>query len=116
MSNSDNKMSVVVTNKTPWGKRWAVVEFSQTGQRWIPSFEDLYRIVRAIAFCEDEKYPPEQGFEGRGYVARFLHDSVYEADYDRIAEKYKLPIRDGETVIKTNGAKLAEYKGDHYGG
>lgn len=99
-------MTVTVTRDTPWDKRWAVVEFAKTGQRWIPSFEDLHRIVQAIAFCEDERYPPEKGYEGRGLVARFLRDAVYEGDYSRLAEKYKLPIRDGSTIVRTNGANI----------
>lgn len=111
MSNSKRKMRVVATKNTPWGKRWATVTFhdwdtQEEKARWVPSFEDLHRIVQAIALCEDEKYPPSNGLEGRGLVARFLKDAVFESDYSILAAKYKLPVRCGNKIVDTNGADL----------
>lgn len=66
-----------------------------------PSFEDLFRIIQAIAFCEDGKYP--QG-KGRKLLAEFLTDCVYETKFDFLAGKYNIPIRENEQVKNTNGA------------
>lgn len=106
MSNSKKKMSVKATTNTPWDKRWAVVEFTETGQRWIPSFEDLHRIVQAISLCEDEKYPPQKGYKGRRFVEEFLRDAVNESDFSVLAQKYKIPQRCGSLIINKNGANI----------
>lgn len=111
MSNSKRKMRVVVTSNTPWGKRWARVDIvdwdtQETKATWIPSFEDLHRIIQAISLCEDEKYPPDKGFEGRGAVARFLKDAVFEKDFEVLARRYKIPLRCGSDVVNNNGADI----------
>ena len=103
ISNSYEKMSVVV-KPTPWenGKRWVFVKLHHSNS-FFPSFEDLHRIIQALAFCEDEKYPDGKG---RELLAEFLKESVFEKDYSKIAEKYKIPVRRGTEIIKTNGAKI----------
>ena len=105
MSNSTDKMDVVVTKKMPWGekKEWVKVSFKKFDTWWIPSFEDLYRIIRAIAHCEDRKYP---NGKGKDMVADFLRDSVYFDDFDELMKKYQIPERDGAIVINDNGAKV----------
>lgn len=104
-SNSIKKMEVKATKNLPFatGKRWVRVKFAGTGQEWIPSFEDLHRIVQAICHCEDEKYP--NGL-GRGMVAQFLVDAVYETDFNNLAKSYKIPQRCGDKVINSNGAAV----------
>ena len=61
---------------------------------WIPSFHDLYHIVRMIAECEEAKYPQRQGYEGRNMVLRFLTDCLApDADWDQLQHKYQIPER-----------------------
>jgi hypothetical protein len=73
------------------GKRWASVCLLRS-RRFIPSFEDLHRIIQAISLCEDEKYP---GGQGRGMVARFLWACVSEPDYKKLQDRFKIPARCG---------------------
>ena len=104
-------MTVTATNDLPFetGKTWVKVELHNS-RVWIPSFEDLHRIIQAISYCEDEKYPPEKGYKGRRFVEDFLRDAVYEKDYKKLAEKYKIPVRCKNIVVKTNGADLEQTK------
>lgn len=101
MSNSKTKMRVTVTD-TPWGKRWARVQLLKS-RTFYPSFEDLHRMIQAISYCEDIKYP---NGKGRAMVAEFLTQAVWERDYDKLAVIFKLPKRCGSTVVNSNGAKL----------
>jgi len=80
------------------GKHWVEVRFSYGDGRWIPSFQDLFRIIQAICHCEDEKYPPPA--EGRGFVRRFLVDACQEHNgegvqglWEQLRTKYKIPDR-----------------------
>lgn len=101
MSNSKKKMDVVV-GETAWGKKWAKVTL-RNSKTFVPSFEDLHRIIQAISYCEDEKYP---NGAGRGMVAAFLIDAVYEEDWAELARKYAIPIRCGNIVIESNDGKV----------
>ena len=104
MSNSRKKMDVVVTRDLPFKttKRWVKVRLKRS-REFLPSFEDLHRIVRAIGFCEDEKYP---GGKGRRMVAEFLYDAAMTDDFSSLAQKYQIPIRCGDRVVNDNGAKV----------
>jgi hypothetical protein len=82
-------MDVVVTD-TEWGKLWVKVTLKNS-QTFIPSFEDLFRIIQAICYCEDRKYP---NGKGREMVEEFLKDCVHETNYAELAEKYEIPIRE----------------------
>lgn len=107
MSNSTEKMDVRVTNKPKWlqGKKWVQVLLKRNS--FFPSFEDLHRIIRAISYCEDEKYPNGQG---RVMFANFLYQCPFEADFRKLMEQYKIPERNGFDVINTNGAKVESKK------
>ena len=74
-------------------KLWVKVTLLKSGQFFYPSFEDLYRMIRAIAHCEDVKYPDGQG---RDMVKRILVDSVYCSDWLYLADKYDIPDRSPE--------------------
>jgi hypothetical protein len=100
MSNSKKKMDVMV-GPTKYGKKWVKITL-KTGNMFMPSFEDLYRIVQAVAYCEQEKYPDGRG---KSMVADFLRDCVYTPDFETLAKKYKIPVRCGEKVMNDNGAK-----------
>ena len=65
MSISEDKMDVIVTKNMPWGddKKWVRVTLKKS-RIFVPSFEDLYRIIRAICHCEEEKYPAKHRFVG----------------------------------------------------
>ena len=57
MSNSTDKMRVeVVPTNYGDGKQWVKVTLLRS-RSFLPSFEDLFRIIQAICFCENEKYP-----------------------------------------------------------
>jgi hypothetical protein len=105
-SNSTRKFKIELFHKAD-GSEWIRCVFSNGGRfesRFVPSFHDIHRIVRGIAYCEDRKYPPPQ--QGRRMVAAFLVDCVDERDYGVLARKYHIPERDGDRVITTNGARL----------
>jgi len=87
---SREKMHVELV-QTPWGnnKSWVRCEMRKS-RVWFPSFEDLFRIIRCISVCEDARY--QQG-RGRDLFAEFLHDAVYESDFETLREKYKIPQR-----------------------
>jgi hypothetical protein len=90
---SNDKMDVTVKRMPKWDdKLWVVVTLKRA-KRFIPSFEDLYRIVRAICYCEDEKYPSGKGAE---MVKEFLSDTCDGTDFDLLRAKYNIPERNGE--------------------
>ena len=89
-SNSTRKMEVDIINHPQWGKNWVRITLKNS-RVFYPSFEDLYRIVRSICECEDIKYPPP--YKGRKFVDEFLHDAVYEKDFEVLRNKYKIPNR-----------------------
>lgn len=87
---NDSRLRVVV-DANDYQKKWVKV-FVWGKTKWIPSFQDLYRIISAICFCEDEKYP---NGEGRGMVVRFLMDCCNPAmSWEVIKAKYQLPDRE----------------------
>lgn len=72
------------------GKTWVKVNFAHGGE-WVPSFEDIYWIVRALCYCEDAKYPHGKG---RVMVQEFLADCCNkDARWNDLAKKYNIPIR-----------------------
>jgi len=110
--NSTEKLAIGFEPK-PDGHRWVYVELVKYGPpypRWIPAFRDLYRIIQAIAECEDEKYPPPAN--GRFQLIQFLRDCVRESDWPTLAARYKIPERRGGVVVNSNGAKLVELTAD----
>lgn len=75
------------------GKYWVLVKFLYGRTSWIPAFHDLFRIVQAICFCEDLKYPQGQG---RKMVADFLRDCCEPgALWEDLQAKYQIPARTG---------------------
>ena len=98
---SERKMRVTATRNlvgvSTGGKRWVRVSFA-SDKGWIPSFRDLHRAIQAISFCEDEKYP---GGKGRGMVADFLRDCVFESDWPTLEQRYKIPSR-CKSIVKSH--------------
>jgi len=104
-NNSTKKIDVEFFTK-PDGSEWVVCTLLKYQQRptFVPSLRDLARIVDAMAVCEDLKYPPPA--RGRAFLLDFLRDVIAGLPYDRLAKKYKIPERDGDDVVDTNGARL----------
>lgn len=103
MSNSTEKMEVSVSEMAFDGevKKWVKVRLKRS-RTFLPSFEDLHRIIQAISYCEDLKYP---NGEGRDKASKFMADCPYY-DFETLAKKYNIPIRQGREVVNPNGAKL----------
>lgn len=55
-------------------KTWIKVELDNR-QTWVPSFDELGKILSLIGQCEDEKYPYGKGLE---LVYEFFCDMSYE--------------------------------------
>ncbi len=81
---SKDKIDVVTSTKIkPDGMPWAIVRF-RGAREWVPSFEDLFRVVLAIVYCERVKYAylPRRP---SAKVAAFMLDAVRAAD--RVLDK-----------------------------
>lgn len=77
-------------------KDWVTVVFNTARQSWIPSFEDLCRIVRAIGECEERKYPQERGCRGRMMVADFVTACLADSDapWETLRKRFQIPERE----------------------
>jgi hypothetical protein len=73
--------------------------------RWIPALRDLHRVIQCIAACEDLRYPFPA--KGRSHLVDFLRDAVRCTDWESLARKYRIPERDGDRVVNSNGADLS---------
>jgi len=91
---SENKLRITATKMPEFDdKFWITVEFLQhIDGSWIPSLEDLCRILRAIAYCEDLKYPPPN-YKGRFMLVDFLKEAITnpEVPFTVLASKYMIP-------------------------
>jgi hypothetical protein len=85
---SEKKLEVIKQIMPQFGgKTWVLVKH-KNGFAFIPSFEDLFRIVRAICECEDDKYP---GGRGRYMVQDFLWDACDpNMSFEFLVLKYKI--------------------------
>ena len=93
---SKDKIKVVLRPMPRYdNKWWAVVTFVADGHEWIPSFEDLFRIVKAIARAEDFKYPPRKNYQGYKMVQKILCDACEPGTtWKQMKAKYKIPTRE----------------------
>jgi hypothetical protein len=89
---SEDKLAVIMEPFDAYGgKMWVRVKLLQNDNCFIPSFEDLFRIITAICECEDLKYP---GGRGRFMVRDFLKACCEErADWETIRRRYAIPSR-----------------------
>lgn len=107
MSNSTDKMIVEIVNKPEWdGKKWVKVTLTNGSRSFYPSFEDIHRIVRAIAKCEAEKYP---NGEKELMPAKFFYDACLTDDFMELANKYNIPIRDANGNVIYNNKNPNQY-------
>ena len=73
------------------GKLWVMATMPH---EWVPSFEEIFWILKFMSHCENEKYPIEAGFRGWQMVADFCGDACKpQADFDELKQKYRLPDR-----------------------
>jgi len=85
-------------------KVWVMVRFNNSQIEWLPSFEDLYYIIRGLARCEDIAYR-DPHYAGRGKVSDFLNDIIWgegSYTYEELAEKYRLPHKKEPAFIPIN--------------
>jgi len=69
-------------------KTWVQVIFDN-GTVWIPSFDEIGKIINLIGKCEDEKYPNGQGAE---MVKNFLENAVLVGmTYEQYCQWKKIP-------------------------
>jgi len=93
---SQDKMDVVMKKMPDWGNKYWVVVNLKNSRIFIPSFHDIYRIVRAICACEDEKYPYGKGAK---MVAEFLADTCRGIPFETLIEKYQIPTRESDNGL-----------------
>jgi hypothetical protein len=74
-------------------KNWVRVYIRTGRDNFVPSFEELYYIIKFICQCEDKKYPGVYQ-EGRLMVERLLCDCCDpDIEWEEIRKKYKIPKR-----------------------
>lgn len=88
---SADKFAVTVGPLAGLDKEWVTVTFAD-GTRWVPSFEDLFRVLVAIGECEDAKYP---NGKGRWMIADFVAACLVKGTtWDAVRDRFKIPRRD----------------------
>ena len=85
------------------------VELLNGGHRFMPSFRDLYRIIRGIIRCEELNYP-DLRWPAVNLVRKFLAASCSPMPWEAIRELVRIPDReaDGRPDIEI-GETVAEY-------
>jgi hypothetical protein len=91
---SEEKFDIEIVPMPEYGnKLWLKIKF-KNGQEhcWVPSFEDVARIIKGLAYCEDVKYP-NRGQYGRWLLGNLLHDCLKGIPWEEIRQRYKIPKR-----------------------
>lgn len=95
---SRHKLKIVARRFAEFGgKRWIAVEILR-GNRFVPSFEDLFRIIRGVVWCERDKYrqltrdPADMVKEFLGRCVD-LSDAEYEFAWQRLMKEFQVPDR-----------------------
>lgn len=109
---SRDKLDVRVTQIA--GKKWVKIH-QKDGGPIVISFEDLFRVVRALLHCERIKYAGKVG-KPSAYVRRFLNRCVdvadalddapleaedYEAAWLMLADEFEMPSRAKQPEAKS---------------
>ena len=108
-----SKDKVAVTVERMYKKLWMRIRPLSEDGSLVPSFEDWFRQLIALLYCEQQKYPalpwPHEdaikaffcdAIDVAGDLARSYESQpeLYDEHYDRVwrelAEKHKLPVRD----------------------
>ena len=90
-------------------KDWVAVYFDN-GTKWIPAFEDVWKICWLIGLCEDEKYGfPRNNVKGAEMVWESIKDAVLlgadEKTIPLLKRKYRLPEKITEMQLYTDADK-----------
>ena len=68
-------------------KTWVQVTFDN-GVIWVPSFNELGKVINLIGKCEDEKYPSGKG---KDMVIEFLQEVIYyDTTYEEFCPKWNM--------------------------
>lgn len=71
-------------------KTWVQVIYDN-GSIWVPSFDELGKIINLIGKCEDEKYPSGKG---KDLVREFLEEVIYyDTTYEEFCRKRNIATR-----------------------
>ena len=71
-------------------KAWVQIIFDNR-YIWIPSFDELGKILSLIGQCEDEKYPDGKGLE---LVEEFIKEAILtEITYEEFCKNKGIPDR-----------------------
>jgi len=76
-----------VTVKKVNGRNGVLIEAPLLDEVFLSS-EDLYRIVDAVCWCANEKYPNGEGIK---MMKEFLNDCCDEVPFELLKKKYKIP-------------------------
>jgi len=90
-----SKFEVFVGEISRYEKEWLILYPQE--KSWMPSFEDLFYIIKTIAEIEESKYPFG---EGRKFVANFFYEAAGKANisYETLAKKFKIPSREAREL------------------
>jgi len=70
-------------------KTWIQVIFDN-GTVWIPSFDEVGKIINLIGKCEDEKYPRGKGLD---LVREFIEETILTGiSYEEFCKIKKIPM------------------------
>ena len=98
----DDKLAVRFHEKKSGGQ-WVDVTLLKS-RVWTPALLQLSAILKALAICEDERYPPPG--RGRDLLVNFLWDSLKTTmDEAALRAKYKLPVRPAKETVSIGDNK-----------
>ncbi len=89
----------ITIEKTPYGKDWMYVDVLRQDHKYLPSFRQWYFMLRALARCEELKYP-NLPWPATNEIRKFLNACIDQADnpdaegaWEALRAQYKLPDR-----------------------
>lgn len=91
---SKDKIDVVV--RKMYGKDWMFVRMKNGKSDLVPSFEDWYRMIQALKYCEKKKYDYlyKIGRDPVDLIKNFFIDCFNEEyEWEDIRKKYNIPKR-----------------------
>lgn len=81
--------NAIIKIKVTGRKPWVIVRLSKE-RDWMPSFEDLFYIVKGIARCEEYIYEDPK-YSASVKMYDFIRDVIFgDYCYEELADKYQL--------------------------
>ena len=89
---TNQKVTLELRRFPAWdNKYWLVITLYHSPSEWIISLDELGRIIRAIGWAEDYKYP---NGKGRLMLLDFLQDCLWnKTSIEDLLTKYQIPVR-----------------------